>query len=158
MFLSVSIRVQWLCRITRGFTNHPLYISVYVIGITVIFWAVVAAVGDANVSGMKHLAESGWLFTIEDSIRNQSGLGTLWNYWSLFNFHLVQWSAMTAAAQDIVLLVVIGVLTLPIYVPALALALDEPVYDMNHELLGNSASNLLAGMVGTIPNLLVSLN
>lgn len=63
---------------------------------------------------------------------------------------------MTEAIQDIVLLVVIGVLNLPIYIPSMALALDVPAYNMNHELLGHRSSNILAGVLGTVPNLVVS--
>ena len=63
---------------------------------------------------------------------------------------------MTGAIQDIVLLVIIGVLNLPIYIPSMALVLDVPTYNMNHELLGHGASNILAGVLGTVPNLVVS--
>jgi SulP family sulfate permease len=63
-----------------------------------------------------------------------------------------------------------SVLNLPIYVPTLAFTLDVS-YDMNYELLGEfsalrcvcakyghpgqAAGNILAGLVGTIPNILV---
>ena len=62
---------------------------------------------------------------------------------------------MTAAIEDIVLLVVIGVLNLPIYIPTMALTLDVSQYDMDHEFLGHGVSNIMAGAVGTIPNLVV---
>ena len=158
VFLSISIRIQWLAKVTRNFTEHALYVPVYIFVITGVFWAVVGGQGLANVSGMESLASQGWLFTVDDSVWHQEGVGMSWNYWSQFNFSLVKWSAMAAAIQDIVLLVIIGVLNLPIYVPALALALDEPSYHMNHEFLGHSASNLLAGVVGTVPNLVVMSN
>ncbi len=61
---------------------------------------------------------------------------------------------MKNAIENIVLLVVIGVLNLPIYVPALAFSLNVP-YDMNHEFFGQGAANILAGLAGTAPNILV---
>ena len=158
MFLSVSIRLSSLARITRGFTEHALYVPVYVLCITGVFWAVVGGVGDANSDGMKRLASIGWLFTVEESVPQKSGIGTAWNYWSLFNFSMVKWSALAGATQNIVLLVVIGVLNLPIYIPSMALSLDVPAYNMNHELLGHGVSNILAGVLGTVPNLVVSFN
>lgn len=54
------------------------------------------------------------------------------------------------------LLVVIGVLNLPIYVPALGSSLDVSV-NMNHEFMGQGVANILAGLAGTVPNILVSL-
>lgn len=62
---------------------------------------------------------------------------------------------MAGATQDIVLLVVIGVLNLPVYIPAMAISLDVPNYNMDHELFGHGIANLFAGAVGTVPNLVV---
>lgn len=55
---------------------------------------------------------------------------------------------------NIVLVVVIGVLNLPIYVPALGLALKVKV-NTNHEFIGQGVANILAGVAGTAPNILV---
>lgn len=121
------------------------------------FWAVAAGKGYSTAEGMERLSATGWLFTVEESVRHQRGLGRSWDYWSLFNFKRVEWHAMTAAIENIVLVVVIGVLNLPIYIPAMALSLDVPSYNMNHELLGHGISNIFAGVIGTIPNLVVRL-
>ncbi|KAF9814401.1 hypothetical protein IEO21_05135 [Rhodonia placenta] len=157
-FLSLSIRSSSLEKLTRGFTQHALYVPVYVLVVAGTFWVIVAATGNAGTAGMAKLAAQGWFFTVEESVRKQHGIGTSWNYWKLYDFHKVEWSAMQSATKDIVLLVVIGVLNLPIYIPALALALDMPSYGMNHELLGHGASNIFAGVVGSIPNLVVFSN
>ncbi|KAF9237006.1 sulfate transporter family-domain-containing protein [Melanogaster broomeanus] len=137
LFLSVSIRMPALSKATRGFTDHALYVPVYMFFIAGLFWTVAAGAGYANVDGMTRLSSDGWLFTVEES---------------------VEWSAMSAAIENIVLLVVIGVLNLPIYIPAMALVLDVPSYNMNHELIGHGVSNIFAGAVGTIPNLVVLSN
>lgn len=120
-----------------------------------IFWAVVAGTGQANLAGMKQLADLGWLFTLEGSHSSQELSQQAWNYWTLFDFPKVQWSATSAAIQEIVLLVVIGVFNLPIFIPTMALTLDVSKYDMDHEFWGHGVSNILAGVVGTIPNLVV---
>ncbi|KAJ7340708.1 hypothetical protein DFH08DRAFT_875060 [Mycena albidolilacea] len=157
-FLSISTRSTVLGRWTRGATQHALYVPVYVLGVAGVFWAVVAGTGQANAAGMADLASQGWLFTVEASIEEQHGIGEAWIYWRLFDFSKTEWHAMKDATLNIVLLVVIGVFNLPIYVPALALALDIPSYSMDHELLGHGASNILAGMLGTLPNLVVFSN
>ncbi|KAK7040526.1 hypothetical protein R3P38DRAFT_2894910 [Favolaschia claudopus] len=90
-------------------------------------------------------SRGGWLFTVDSAGSSPSGIVASWNYWTLFDFKM-------NATQNIVLLVVIGVLNLPIYVPTLAFTLDVS-YDMNHELLGQAAGNFFAGVVGTLPNL-----
>jgi SulP family sulfate permease len=100
----------------------------YVLGVAGVFWAVVAGTGQANAVGMAELASQGWLFNVEASIREQHGIGEAWIYWRLFDFSKTEWHAMKDATLNIVLLVVIGVFNLPIYVPALALALDIPSY------------------------------
>ncbi|KIJ65767.1 hypothetical protein HYDPIDRAFT_87501 [Hydnomerulius pinastri MD-312] len=158
LFLSVSIRMPALSKATRGFTDHALYVPVYVLFIAGLFWTVAAGSGHATVNGMTRLSSDGWLFTVEDSVRNQKGIGRAWDYWSLFDFSKVEWSAMTAAIENIVLLVVIGVLNLPIYIPAMSLVLGVPSYNMNHELIGHGVSNIFAGVVGTVPNLVVLSN
>ncbi|KIJ65790.1 hypothetical protein HYDPIDRAFT_27023 [Hydnomerulius pinastri MD-312] len=158
LFLSVSIRMSALSKATRGFTDHALYVPVYVLFIAGLFWTVAAGSGHATVNGMTRLSSDGWLFTVEESVRNQKGIGHAWDYWSLFDFSKVEWSAMTAAIENIVLLVVIGVLNLPIYIPAMSLVLGVPSYNMNHELIGHGVSNIFAGVVGTIPNLVVLSN
>lgn len=145
-----------LSRVTRGFTDHALYVPVYIVVIAGTFWAVAAGAGYATVEGMEHLSATGWLFTVENSVRHQKGIGRSWDYWSLFDFKRIEWHAMGAAVQNIVLLVIIGVLNLPIYIPAMAVSLNMPSFNMNHELMGHGLSNIFAGIVGTIPNLVVS--
>lgn len=103
---------------------------------------------------MKQLAENGWLFTLGS--RRDNAAGASWNYWLLFDFRKVEWSSMTAATEHIALVVAIGVPNLPIFIPAMAISLNVPRYNMDRELFGHGASHLLAGVVGTVPNLVVS--
>ncbi|KAK0197494.1 hypothetical protein F5146DRAFT_1130353 [Armillaria mellea] len=127
LILSVSTRSQLINRWTRG-----------------------------TVQNADALVANGWLFRVDASATRGSGIGTAWIYWREFDFSKVEWWAMKNAIENIVLLVVIGVLNLPIYVPALAFSLNVP-YDMNHEFFGQGAANILTGITGTAPNILVGL-
>jgi len=159
-FLSISLRMRSLAKVTFGLTEDALYVPVYIFLMIGVFWTVVAGTHQANSADLESLAAQGWLFTIQHppTKSHSSVTGTSWNYWELFDFPAVKWYAMTGAIQDTVFSVVIGVLDLPIYVPAMAISVDVSTYNMNHELFGHGVSNLLAGAVGTIPNLVVSLD
>ncbi|KAF5368510.1 hypothetical protein D9758_002435 [Tetrapyrgos nigripes] len=149
LFLSCSVRSKKINRWTQGAVQNAYYVPIYLSLIPVLFWVVV---------GPQHLDQDmlireGWLFHVDSSIREEGGLGTAWIYWKQFDFGQVQWWAMRNAIENIVLLVVIGVLNLPIYVPTLAFSLDVS-YDMDYELLGQGVANILAGAAGTMPNIL----
>ncbi|KAJ7704782.1 sulfate transporter family-domain-containing protein [Mycena rosella] len=147
--LSVTLRSRRIELWTRGLIRSAYYIPVYLLVIPAIFWIAVRAVGFSK----EHLIATGWLFTVDATSTSSTAIVATWNYWSLFDFRLVEWWSLKSAIQNIVLLVVIGVLNLPIYVPTLAFTLDVS-YDMNHELLGQGAANIFAGVVGTVPNIL----
>ncbi|KAJ7208245.1 hypothetical protein GGX14DRAFT_499613 [Mycena pura] len=147
--LSVTLRSQRLELWTRGLTRSAYYIPVYLLCIPVVFWILVRSLHISK----EHLVTTGWLFTVDSTATSSGGIVSIWNYWALFNFKLVEWRALDSAVQNIVLLVVIGVLNLPIFVPSLAFSLDVS-YNMNHELLGQGLANFLAGIVGTVPNIL----
>ena len=157
VFLSLSTHSTLIERLSRGATQHALYVPAYLLITAAAFWVAVAALGLANEEGMQMLARRGWLFMIEESAQNPQDIGRAWMYWKLFDWDKVEWHAMKGAVVDIVLLVVIGVLNLPLFIPMLAFALDVPSYDMDHEFLGHGVANILAGVVGTLPNLVVCL-
>lgn len=124
--------------------------------VSALYWIIIASTGRADSEGLKDLAAKGWLFTIKNT--ESSSVRTSWNYWKLFDFSRTRWSAIATVAPGITSLVVIGVLNLPLYVPAVSLMLNQPDYSMNRELVGHSLSNILSGAVGSVPNLLVLSN
>ncbi|CAJ2510304.1 Uu.00g050070.m01.CDS01 [Anthostomella pinea] len=153
-FMCYSVRSETLNKLTRGAVQHPYYVPLYFLAIAALFWIIVGGLGVERLGGLHGLAASGWLFSTGESLGGgKTNLADALNYWSLFDFRLVEISALGHAVTNFVLLVVIGVLNLPVYVPALALALDVP-YSMNHELIGQGAANILAGAVGSLPNIL----
>lgn len=137
-----------------GATKHAFYVPICLILLPTIFWVIVVILHRANAAGMATLVESGWLFKVQETVNHQEGVGVSWAYWTLFDFSKVDGHALKSAATNIVVVVVIGVINLPIYLPALGLALEESV-NMNHEFIGQGAANILAGMAGTVPNILV---
>ncbi|KAF7374116.1 Sulfate transporter [Mycena sanguinolenta] len=151
LFLSVSLRSRYIELWTRGLVRSAFYIPIYLLIIPTVFWIAVPALGISKQS----LVATGWLFSVDSETitSSSSGFVASWNYWTLFDFRLVQWWSLKSAIQNLVLLVVIGVLNLPIYVPTLAFTLDVS-YDMNYELFGQGAANILAGLVGTVPNII----
>lgn len=151
LFLFLSTRAELLLRLSKGVTGHPLYLPLFCLAIAAVFWLVVAASGHANSGALAGLTAAGWLFAVEDGRLSM----THWNYWALFDFSRVRWNAMSPIVADIGLLVVLGALSLSIFAPATALSLGVSSYDMDREFLGHSVSNLLAGVAGTVPNLLV---
>ncbi|KAK7733904.1 hypothetical protein SLS53_008054 [Cytospora paraplurivora] len=156
VFLCFSVRSSFLSRITWGAVEHPWYVPIFILMIGLLFWIVVGAMGLSKLGGLDALTEQAWLFStgsVTKTANLKTSLGDALNYWSMFNFKLVDMSALGNAVTNFVLLVVIGVLNLPVYVPALALALDVP-YSMNHELIGQGAANILSGCVGSVPNVL----
>ena len=155
-FLSFSLHSEFLQRYTFGKTQHAYYVPLYLMLIPVVFWTIVAGLHKADSAGMATLVKSGWLFEVDVSTKQQAGIGHSWVYWTLFNFSIVEYHALKGAITNIVLLVIIGVLNLPIYVPALGSSLGVAV-NMDHEFLGQGVANMLAGAAGTVPNILVSL-
>ncbi|KAF9467786.1 sulfate transporter family-domain-containing protein [Collybia nuda] len=147
--LSLSKRSRVLARLTRGATHHAYFIPASLCFIPIIFWVIAGSMHTPQETLIVH----GWLFRVDVTAAQQSGIGTSWIYWREFDFPRVEWWALKHAIANIVLLVVIGVLNLPIFVPALAFSLDVP-YDMNHEFLGQGIANLLSGVTGTVPNIL----
>ena len=154
--LSISLRSISLRRCTFGIPQHAYYIPFYLLLIPILFWITIAGLQYTDKAGMDMLVRNGWLFSIDDSVKTQSGIGSAWIYWTLFDFSKVDLHALKNATTNIILLVVIGVLNLPIYVPALGSSLGISV-NMNHEFIGQGVANILAGLAGTVPNILVSL-
>jgi hypothetical protein len=151
ILLSLSTRLSCLDRLPRTPTKHPLYIPLFCYAVAGVFWLIVMACGDIS---MQRLASAGWLFASEQ-VATQATSAREWDYWALFDFHKVEWRALSAGVRDILLLVLIGALSLPIFASAAALEWGEPDHSMNHEFVGHGISNTVAGTMGALPNLLV---
>lgn len=151
--LSLSTHLSCLDRLPKNPTKHPLYIPLFCYAIACVFWIAVAASGDPS---MQHLASTGWLFMPENG-RSQATAAAEWDYWALFNFSKVEWRALSAGIRDILLLVLIGTLSLPIFASPALLEWGGSTHSMNHEFVGHGISNTIAGVIGTLPNLFVGI-
>lgn len=126
-FMCFSVRSKTLNKLTRGGVQHPYYVPLYFLALAALFWVIVGGLGVEKLGGLHALVAGGWLFSTGEALdSSNANLADALNYWSLFDFRLVEISALRHAVTNFVLLVVIGVLNLPVYVPALALALDVP--------------------------------
>ncbi|KAL8690020.1 MAG: hypothetical protein Q9224_004506 [Gallowayella concinna] len=157
LFLSFSLRSNTLKRVTRGGTSHAYYVPLFFLFQPIVFWIVVTLLHKANATGMASLVNHGWLFKTNTLRKDQTSIGISWDYWQLFNFTKVEPHAFKDATTNIILVVVIGVLNLPIYVPAMCLSLKTKV-DANHEFIGQGVANIFAGIAGAPPNILVGHN
>ncbi|RYN15979.1 hypothetical protein AA0116_g12652 [Alternaria tenuissima] len=154
VLLSLSTHLTCLERLATKPTKHPLYIPLFCCAVAGIFWLIVAACEDTSIQG---LASAGWLFTSEQG-PTQATAAADWDYWALFNFHMVEWRALSAGIGDVLMLVLIGALSLPIFASEAALDWGKGDHSMNHEFVGHGISNTVAGAVGALPNLFVYSN
>lgn len=153
VLLSSSGRLSCLERIPKKPTKHPLYIPLFCFAVAGVFWLVVATCKDTS---MKKLVSAGWLFSVENR-STQATAAAEWDYWALFNFKKVEWYALSAGIRDIILLVLIGALSLPIFASEAFLERGKSDNSMNHEFVGHGISNTIAGAIGTLPNLFVGI-
>lgn len=70
---------------------------------------------------------------------------------------MVEWRALSAGIGDVLMLVLIGALSLPIFASEAALDWGKGDHSMNHEFVGHGISNTVAGAVGALPNLFVGV-
>jgi MFS superfamily sulfate permease-like transporter len=148
IFLSLSTRLSCFPSLIR---NSTLYVPLFCCAVGGIFWVVVAACSRVTIKG---LASAGWLFAAEEGSQHAPAVAE-WDYWTLFDFGKVQWRALSAGIRDIILLVLIGTLSLPIFTSAAALEFNLPNYNLNHDFVGHGISNVVAGAIGALPNLFV---
>ncbi|KAF8756645.1 Sulfate anion transporter [Rhizoctonia solani] len=139
--LAILLRI-----ITHRFTTNSF--SLYFIGIGVIFYIVVAAVG----VDIQSLRSGGWVFDVGGSTE------PWWHFYTYFDFRQTSWSAIWAGMPTQLALLFFNILHPPLNVPALAVSLNEDSIDTNRELTAHGISNLLAGFTGTVPNYLVYVN
>ncbi|QRW22937.1 sulfate anion transporter [Rhizoctonia solani] len=137
-----------LLRIITHRFHHQLIFPMYFIGIGVIFYIVVAAVG----VDIQSLRSGGWVFDVGGSTE------PWWHFYTYFDFRQTSWSAIWAGMPTQLALLFFNILHPPLNVPALAVSLNEDSIDTNRELTAHGISNLLAGFTGTVPNYLVYVN
>jgi len=133
----------------KHFYDRPWLVPAYYIGITAIFYIVVAAVPTLH---MDLLRNKGWVF-------DAPGAGIpFYNFYSYYKWDLVDWSAIWMTVPTQFALTFFGILHVPINVPNLALVVQEDNVSVNRELIMHGISNTLSGCLGSIQNYLVFVN
>ncbi|KAF2430527.1 hypothetical protein EJ08DRAFT_588970 [Tothia fuscella] len=138
-----------LLMLIRHFLKHPVVMPAFFIALTGIFYIVFAAL--PNVS-LQDLQDHGWVFAAPGKDV------PFYNFYSYYNFKLVNWSAVLQAVPTMFALSFFGIIHVPINVPALGVAVQEDDVNINRELFGHGISNALSGFVGSIQNYLVFAN
>ncbi|KAF2171271.1 hypothetical protein M409DRAFT_63621 [Zasmidium cellare ATCC 36951] len=135
--------------IVKRYYDKPFLVPAYYIGITVIFYIVVAAVPSLSVEGLR---SSGWVFEAPAADK------TFYNFYSYYKFSLVNWKAVAMTIPSQFALTLFGILHVPINIPNLAMKMQEDNVSINRELVLHGISNSLSGCVGSIQNYLVYVN
>ena len=133
----------------KHFYDRPWLVPAYYIGITVIFYIVVAAVPNLS---LVTLRAKGWVFEAP-----AAGV-PFYNFYSYYKFNLVDWNAIWLTVPTQLALTFFGILHVPINVPNLALVVQEDNVGVNRELIMHGISNTLSGCLGSIQNYLVFVN
>lgn len=133
----------------KHYYDRPWLVPAYYIGITAIFYIVVAA--SPNL-GMEKLRSKGWVFEAPDASV------AFYNFYSYYKFGLVDWAAIWATVPTQFALTFFGILHVPINVPNLAMVVQEDNVSVNRELIMHGLSNTLSGCLGSIQNYLVFVN
>lgn len=80
------------------------------------------------------------------------------NPYSVLDFKQTDYSALVETIPTQLALVFFGLLHVPINVPALGISVGEDNVNTDRELVAHGISNVLAGLVGTVPNYLCYVN
>ncbi|KAI0051282.1 hypothetical protein FA95DRAFT_1485722 [Auriscalpium vulgare] len=138
-----------LLRVITARWHHQLILPVctYFIIIPIVFYVIVASTR-MNLSDLRH---DGWLFDVAVSEE------AWYNFYTYFNLSKTRWGPLWSTLPTQLALLFFNILHPPLNVPALAVSLDLDV-DTNKELVAHGYSNLLAGLLGTVPNYLVYVN
>ncbi|TEB26440.1 hypothetical protein FA13DRAFT_1756329 [Coprinellus micaceus] len=155
MFLETHSLILWLLPLflavlLRAITHkyhHQLIFPLYFIIIPFLFYIAVAA-GQLDLTVLR---KTGWLFDVATT-------GESWyHFYTYLKFENIWWSALWATMPTQFALLFFNILHPPLNVPALAVSLDQDI-DTNKELVGHGYSNILSGLVGSVPNYLVYVN
>ncbi|KAG1772473.1 sulfate transporter family-domain-containing protein [Suillus placidus] len=140
-----------LLRVITMRWKHQLVFPIYFMIIPVVFYVVVAA-AQLNLGSLRR---DGWLF---DMAKGTGGSEDRWyGFHSYLDLGLIRFTPLWTTLPIQFALLFFNILHPPLNVPALSVSLDVDI-DTNKELLSHGYSNILAGLLGTVPNYLVYVN
>ena len=133
----------------KRWIQHPLTDTVFFLSIGLVFYGIMLALPGVSLDTLR---SDGWVFEVP-----KSGV-PWWHFFTLYDFHLVDWSALARTVPAMFALTFFGILHVPINVPALAFSSGQDDVDVNRELRAHGISNALSGLLGSIQNYLVYTN
>ncbi|KAI5999213.1 sulfate transporter family-domain-containing protein [Pisolithus albus] len=138
-----------LMRVITSRWKHQLIFPTYFLVIPVVFYVIVIAAG----LDLESLRGDGWLF---DSAGTTEA-GGWYEFYTYFDLGLIKWMPLWNTLPTQFALLFFNILHPPLNVPALSVSLNQDI-DTNKELVGHGFSNLISGLLGTVPNYLVYVN
>ncbi|KAJ7485150.1 sulfate transporter family-domain-containing protein [Mycena galericulata] len=129
--------------------RHQLVFPLYFLMIPMIFYVVVAA-AQLNIDDLR---DSGWVFDMAAGAKQESW----YKFYEYYDYSKVRFGPLWSTLPTQFALLFFNILHPPLNVPALAVSLNEDV-DTDKELVAHGYSNLLSGILGTVPNYLVYVN
>ncbi|SNX85208.1 uncharacterized protein MEPE_03917 [Melanopsichium pennsylvanicum] len=145
LLLAVSLRI-----ITSRF-HHPLIFPGYFLMIPVIFYIVTSGILRIPI---QELRNQGWVFDIGEA----ASKAAFYRFFTYFDFSQTSIRALWATMPTQLALVFFGILHVPLNVPALGVSINEDNVDTDRELVAHGISNMVAGLIGTVPNYLCYVN
>ncbi|KZT66913.1 hypothetical protein DAEQUDRAFT_674125 [Daedalea quercina L-15889] len=142
-----ALALAVILRVITHKWEYQLIFPMYFLAVPVIFYIVVIS---AHID-LSILRDKGWLFDMGTSHE------PWYHFYTLYDFRAVRWDVFWGTLPTQLALLFFNILHPPLNVPALAVSLDHDV-DTNKELVAHGYSNLLAGVLGTVPNYLVYVN
>ncbi|PWN44571.1 hypothetical protein IE81DRAFT_310490 [Ceraceosorus guamensis] len=139
-----------LLRLITARFHHPLIFPAYFLVLPVLFYAFVVGAGRQT---LPFLRDHGWVFDIGDA-----GNTPFWRFYTYFDFRKTSLTALWSTMPTQLALTFFSILHVPLNVPALAVSVGEDNLDTDRELVAHGVSNILAGLLGSVPNYLCYVN
>lgn len=127
--------------IGKRWVKHPLTDATYFVSIIAFFYLFVLVIPQLS---LQDLRSKGWVFESP-----KAGV-PFYHFYSLYDFHDVDWVALGSTVPAMLALTFFGVLHVPINIPALGLTTGEDNVDIDRELKAHGISNALSGFCGSI--------
>lgn len=146
-------RLDWE---VRRMCSSSFFIPMFPLLVGILFWVGASSSGKS----MIELEDHHWVFTHVPPDATVASRMKFYDFWFLFNFKIVRWDAIKSIMVEIIILVIIGAINLPIYYPTLRDQLpDAPrTATIKREFIGHGISNIVSGLCGSLPNLIVMSN
>ncbi|EED24300.1 sulfate transporter family protein [Talaromyces stipitatus ATCC 10500] len=145
---TIPLALAIILLIVRRFIKSNFLVGGYFILVAVLFYLVKLI---ARID-MHTLRAGGWVF------EPPAASNPWWHFYTLYDFSVVNWSALIETIPAMFALTFFGILHVPINVPALGISTGEDNVSVDRELIAHGITNTVSGLAGSIQNYLVYTN